>query len=76
MKIQPPQRQDTATAPLIGRFGRRRDYLRVSVMDMLKITGSDSYASIMAGQQVGKQVGFEPIKLNMVVIRSDNAHKI
>ncbi len=33
MKIQPLQRQDTVTAPLIDRFGRRVDYLRVSVTD-------------------------------------------
>ncbi|WP_395008000.1 radical SAM protein [Undibacterium sp.] len=33
MKNQPPQRQDAATAQLIDRFGRRVDYLRVSVTD-------------------------------------------
>lgn len=33
MKIQPLQRQGTVTAPLIDRFGRRVDYLRVSVTD-------------------------------------------
>ena len=184
MKIQPLQRQDTVTAPLIDRFGRRVDYLRVSVTDkcdlrcsycmpkgfrgfeepenwlrfdeiervvaafarmgtrrirltggepllrrdlprlvegiarhtqvtdislstnatqlfkyaddlylagvnrinvsldsldkacMLKITGSDSYASIMAGLQAGKQAGFKPIKLNMVVMRGVNDHEI
>lgn len=43
---------------------------------MLKITGSKSYASIMAGLQAGKQAGFKPIKSNMVVMRGVNDHEI
>jgi cyclic pyranopterin phosphate synthase len=43
---------------------------------MQKITGSDSYTSIMAGLQAGKQAGFKPIKLNMVVMRGVNDHEI
>lgn len=39
---------------------------------MLKITGSDSYTNIMAGLQAGKEAGFKPIKLNMVVMRGVN----
>ncbi|BBB68879.1 cyclic pyranopterin monophosphate synthase [Undibacterium sp. YM2] len=41
-----------------------------------KITGRDSFASIMAGLQAGKQAGFDPIKLNMVVMRGINDHEI
>lgn len=41
-----------------------------------KITGRDSFASIMAGLQAGKQAGFDPIKLNMVVMQGVNDHEI
>lgn len=43
---------------------------------MEQITGRDSFASIMAGLQAGKQAGFDPIKLNMVVMRGVNDHEI
>lgn len=43
---------------------------------MQQITGRDSFGSIMAGLQVGKQAGFMPIKLNMVVMRGVNDHEI
>lgn len=43
---------------------------------MEKITGRDSFGSIMAGLQAGKQAGFDPIKLNMVVMRGVNDHEI
>lgn len=43
---------------------------------MQQITGRDSFASIMAGLQAGKQAGFDPIKLNMVVMRGVNDHEI
>ena len=43
---------------------------------MQTITGRDSYASIMAGLQAGKEAGFDPIKLNMVVMRGVNEHEI
>lgn len=43
---------------------------------MQQITGRDSFGSIMAGLQAGKQAGFDPIKLNMVVMRGVNDHEI
>ncbi|MBC3884752.1 GTP 3',8-cyclase MoaA [Undibacterium griseum] len=43
---------------------------------MQQITGRDSFGSIMAGLQAGKQAGFMPIKLNMVVMRGVNDHEI
>ncbi|MFZ6747866.1 GTP 3',8-cyclase MoaA [Undibacterium sp. Ren11W] len=43
---------------------------------MEKITGRDSLVSIMAGLQAGKQAGFDPIKLNMVVMRGVNDHEV
>lgn len=43
---------------------------------MEKITGRDSFGSIMAGLQAGKDAGFDPIKLNMVVMRGVNDHEI
>ncbi len=41
-----------------------------------QITGRDSFASIMAGLDAGKQAGFDPIKVNMVVMRGVNDHEI
>ena len=41
-----------------------------------KITGRDSFSSIMAGLQAGKKAGFSPVKLNMVVMRGVNDHEI
>lgn len=41
-----------------------------------KITGRDSFERIMAGLQAGKRAGFQPIKLNMVVMRGVNDHEI
>jgi cyclic pyranopterin phosphate synthase len=43
---------------------------------MEQITGRDSFTSIMAGLKAGKQAGFQPIKLNMVVLRGINDHEI
>jgi cyclic pyranopterin phosphate synthase len=43
---------------------------------MEQITGRDSFASIMAGLRAGKDAGFDPIKLNMVVMRGVNDHEI
>lgn len=43
---------------------------------MQTITGRDSFSSIMAGLQAGKRAGFQPIKLNMVVMRGVNDHEI
>ncbi|MDE2427222.1 MAG: GTP 3',8-cyclase MoaA [Burkholderiales bacterium] len=43
---------------------------------MEQITGRDSFGSIMAGLQAGKQAGFDPIKLNMVLMRGINDHEI
>jgi cyclic pyranopterin phosphate synthase len=43
---------------------------------MEQITGRDSYASIIAGLQAGKQAGFAPIKVNMVLMRGVNDHEV
>lgn len=43
---------------------------------MQQITGRDSFGSIMAGLAAGKAAGFDPIKLNMVVMRGVNDHEI
>ncbi len=43
---------------------------------MQTITGRDSFASIMAGLQAGKEAGFKPIKLNMVVMAGINDHEV
>ncbi|MBY0572765.1 MAG: GTP 3',8-cyclase MoaA [Undibacterium sp.] len=43
---------------------------------MQKITGRDSFASVMEGLQAGKKAGFTPIKLNMVVMRGVNDTEI
>lgn len=43
---------------------------------MEKITGRDSFDGVMAGLKAGKQAGFTPIKLNMVVMRGVNDHEI
>jgi cyclic pyranopterin phosphate synthase len=41
-----------------------------------KITGRDSFSSIMAGLGAAKEAGFDPIKVNMVVMRGVNDHEI
>ncbi|WP_034292993.1 GTP 3',8-cyclase MoaA [Herbaspirillum sp. RV1423] len=59
--------------------GVRRINVSLDSLDracMEKITGRDSLAGIMAGLQAGKQAGFDPIKLNMVVMRGVNDHEI
>lgn len=43
---------------------------------MEQITGRDSFASIIAGLQAGKQAGFAPIKVNMVLMRGVNDHEV
>lgn len=41
-----------------------------------QITGSDSFEQVMRGLQRAKQVGIQPIKLNMVVMRGINDHEV
>jgi cyclic pyranopterin phosphate synthase len=43
---------------------------------MEKITGRDSFASIMRGLMSAKEAGLTPIKLNMVVMQGVNDHEI
>lgn len=43
---------------------------------MQDITGRDSLTSIMNGLQAAKHAGFEPIKLNMVLMRGVNDHEV
>ncbi len=43
---------------------------------MQTITGRDSLASVLAGLQQARAVGFQPIKLNMVVQKGINAHEV
>lgn len=59
--------------------GVRRINVSLDSLDrgcMEKITGRDSLAHIMEGLQAGKQAGFAPIKLNMVVMRGVNEHEV
>lgn len=59
--------------------GVRRINVSLDSLDkacMEKITGRDSLAHIMAGLQAGKQAGFHPIKLNMVLMRGVNDHEV
>ena len=41
-----------------------------------RITGSDSFEQVMRGLRLAKQVGIQPIKLNMVVMRGVNDHEV
>ncbi|MBI3285047.1 MAG: GTP 3',8-cyclase MoaA [Burkholderiales bacterium] len=66
-------------APALRSAGVSRINVSLDSLDracMQQITGRDSFASIMAGLQAGKQAGFDPIKLNMVVMRGVNDHEI
>ena len=41
-----------------------------------KITGRDSFDSILAGLRAGKAAGFAPIKVNMVLMKAVNEHEV
>ncbi|MBR7801218.1 GTP 3',8-cyclase MoaA [Undibacterium sp. FT137W] len=59
--------------------GVRRINVSLDTLDracMQNITGRDSFHSIMSGLQAGKQAGFQPIKLNMVVMKGVNDHEV
>jgi len=58
----------------ISRINVSLDSLDKACME--QITGRDSFGRIMAGLQAGKNAGFDPIKLNMVVMRGVNDHEI
>lgn len=66
-------------APALRAAGVSRINVSLDSLDkacMEQITGRDSFASIMAGLRAGKDAGFDPIKLNMVVMRGVNDHEI
>jgi cyclic pyranopterin phosphate synthase len=66
-------------AQALYQAGVRRINVSLDSLDkacMANITGRDSFASIMTGLQAGKEAGFKPIKLNMVVMGGVNEHEV
>lgn len=59
--------------------GVRRINVSLDSLDracVASITGSDSFNAIMAGIRAGKEAGFNPIKLNMVLMHGINDHEV
>lgn len=58
----------------VGRINVSLDSLDRACVE--KITGSDNFDQVMRGLRLAKQVGIQPIKLNMVVMRGINDHEV
>ncbi|WP_215782270.1 GTP 3',8-cyclase MoaA [Paludibacterium sp. B53371] len=68
-----------AQAAALRQAGLSRLNVSLDTLDkqcMEQVTGRDSLESVMAGLQAAREAGFALIKLNMVLMRSVNAHEV
>lgn len=68
-----------AKAPALRAAGLRRVSFSLDSLDQAnfrKITGRDGLAEVLASIQLAQELGFQPVKVNAVIIRGINDHEL